>query len=55
LHEQWDTLDEDFRWHIAIVPRLHPVETIEVATGCHVNGVWPETAADYLRSLADDL
>jgi len=34
---------------------LRPVETLELATGCHVNGVWPETAADYLRSLADDL
>ncbi len=21
----------------------------EVATGCHVNGVWPEVAADFLR------
>ena len=48
------TLDEDFRWHIAIVPHLQPVGTLEFATGCHVNGVWPEVAADYLRSIADD-
>ena len=49
------TLDEDFRWHIAIVPHLQPTGTLERATGCHVNGVWPETAADYLRSIADDV
>ena len=49
-----ETLDEDFRWHIAIVPRLQPIGTLDIATGCHVNGVWPEAAADYLRSIADD-
>lgn len=53
-HDESDPVDAEFRWHIAIVPRLRPVETIELATGCHVNGVWPETAADYLRSLSDE-
>ena len=53
-HGQRETLDEDFRWHIAIVPHLHPIGTLELATGCHVNGVWPEVAADYLRAIADD-
>jgi UDPglucose--hexose-1-phosphate uridylyltransferase len=46
---EWKTLDEDFRWHIAIVPRLRPIGGFELATGCHVNGVWPEVAADFLR------
>lgn len=45
----WDTLDEDFRWHVTITPRLHTPGVIESATGCHVNGVWPEVAADVLR------
>lgn len=49
-----DTVGEDFRWHIAIVPGLRPVESIEIATGCHVNGVWPEVAAEFLRSLGDE-
>lgn len=48
LHE-WQTLDEAFRWHIDIVPRLRPVSGFETATGCHVNAVWPEVAADFLR------
>ena len=49
LTHEWTTLDEDFRWHIAIIPRLHPVGGFEMATGCHVNGVWPEVAAEFLR------
>jgi UDPglucose--hexose-1-phosphate uridylyltransferase len=48
LHE-WPDIEECFRWHIAIVPRLRPVSGFETSTGCHVNGVWPEVAADYLR------
>ena len=50
LANEWTTLDEDFRWHISIVPRLHPTGGFEMATGCHVNGVWPEAAAEFLRS-----
>ena len=49
-HEQWKTLDLDFRWHIEILPRLHHVGGIELATGCWVNSVWPEVAADELRT-----
>jgi hypothetical protein len=28
---------------------LRPIGGFELATGCHVNGVWPEVAADFLR------
>ena len=49
-HEQWKTLDLDFRWHIEILPRLQHVGGIELATGCWVNSVWPEVAADELRN-----
>jgi galactose-1-phosphate uridylyltransferase len=41
----------DFRWHIEILPRLHHLGGLELATACWVNSVWPETAADYLRGL----
>ncbi len=51
--EDWASLDEDFRWHITITPVLHPPDALPAATGCHVNGIWPEVAADYLRSLPD--
>jgi UDPglucose--hexose-1-phosphate uridylyltransferase len=43
------TIEQDYRWHATIAPRLHPPGAIDAATGCHVNGVWPEVAADFLR------
>ena len=49
--DRWTTLDHDFRWHVEIVPRLHHIGGIELGTGCAVNSIWPEVAADYLRSL----
>lgn len=51
--EDWGSLDDDFRWHITITPVLRPADALPSATGCHVNGIWPEVAADYLRSLPD--
>ena len=47
--DRWVTLDRDFRWHIEILPRLQHIGGVELATGCWVNSVWPEIAADYLR------
>lgn len=49
--DHWATIEHDFRWHIEILPRLHHLGGLELATGCWVNSVWPETAADYLRDL----
>ena len=48
--DHWTTIESDFRWHIEILPRLYHLGGIELGTGCHVNSVWPETAAEYLRS-----
>ena len=50
-HDHWTTIEHDFRWHLEILPRLHHLGGFELATGCWVNSVWPETAADYLRNL----
>jgi UDPglucose--hexose-1-phosphate uridylyltransferase len=48
-HDAWNTIEQDFRWHVEILPRSQALGGIELATGCWVNGVWPEVAADYLR------
>ena len=53
LAEESESLDEGFRWHITITPVLRPADALAAATGCHVNGIWPEIAADHLRSLPD--
>lgn len=49
--DHWTTIERDFRWHIEIVPRLQPIGGIELGTGCWVNSVWPEAAAEYLREV----
>ncbi len=49
--DQWATIEDDFRWHIEILPRLYFRGGVELATGCWLNTVWPETAADFLRSV----
>jgi UDPglucose--hexose-1-phosphate uridylyltransferase len=48
---KWTTIADDFCWHLSILPRLHPPGALETATGCYVNGVWPETVASHLRAL----
>jgi len=50
-HDHWTTIERDFRWHIEIVPRLQHFGGFELGTGCWVNSVWPETAAEYLRGV----
>ncbi|SRR5581483_925206 len=49
--DHWNTLEADFRWHIEIVPRLFFTTGFEIGTGCCLNTVWPETAAEYLRKI----
>lgn len=43
------TLEQDFHWHIEIIPRLFTIAGFEWGTGCYINPAPPETAAAYLR------
>jgi UDPglucose--hexose-1-phosphate uridylyltransferase len=52
--DHWGSIDRDFRWHIELLPRLYPNSPLELATGSWVNGVWPEVAAECLRSAGQD-
>jgi UDPglucose--hexose-1-phosphate uridylyltransferase len=47
--DHWNTIDTDFRWHIEILPLLSPRDSFDLATGCHLNTVMPEIAAECLR------
>ncbi len=49
----WETIDEDFRWHIEILPRLTGIAGFEFGTGFHINSVFPEEAAGTLREALD--
>jgi UDPglucose--hexose-1-phosphate uridylyltransferase len=48
--DHWNSIDQDFRWHIEILPRLYPANPLETATASWVNSVWPEEASEYLRA-----
>jgi UDPglucose--hexose-1-phosphate uridylyltransferase len=48
----WDTIDQDFRWHIEILPRLTRTAGFEWGTGFYINPMPPEESAAFLRSVA---
>ena len=45
----WHTINEDFHWHLEIMPRLTKVAGFEWGTGFYINPTSPEDAAKYLR------
>ncbi|MHB8767051.1 MAG: galactose-1-phosphate uridylyltransferase, partial [Deferrisomatales bacterium] len=45
----WDSLAQDWHWHLEIAPRLTRIAGFEWSTGIHINPVAPEEAARYLR------
>ena len=50
-HGYWTTIDQDFRWHVEILPRLTLIAGFEVGTGFYINPTSPEEAAKYLREI----
>jgi UDPglucose--hexose-1-phosphate uridylyltransferase len=49
--EYWTTLEQDYRWHIEVTPRLTQIAGFEVGTGFHANPVTPEDAAQFLKGV----
>lgn len=47
----WQTVNEDFHWHIEIMPRIRPFTGFAIGAGFHINPVLPEDAARYLRGI----
>jgi len=45
----WSTIDDDYHWHIEIIPRLTQVAGFEWGTGFYICPSLPEEAAKYLR------
>jgi UDPglucose--hexose-1-phosphate uridylyltransferase len=45
----WHTLEDDFHWHLEIMPRLTRVAGFERGSGFYINPTPPELAAQYLR------
>jgi UDPglucose--hexose-1-phosphate uridylyltransferase len=47
----WDSIENDFHWHIELIPRLTKVAGFEWGTGYYINSTPPEDAARYLRDV----
>jgi UDPglucose--hexose-1-phosphate uridylyltransferase len=52
--ELWGTIEQDFHWHIEIIPRLTRIAGFEWGTGFYINPVTPENAARFLRDETVD-
>jgi UDPglucose--hexose-1-phosphate uridylyltransferase len=48
----WTTLEEDFHWHLEILPQLWPIAGFEWASGFFYNPTPPEAAARRLAELS---
>lgn len=47
----WSTIQQDYHWHIEIIPRLTRVAGFEWGTGFYINPTPPEEAAKFLREV----
>lgn len=47
----WKTIEEDYHWHIEIMPRLTRVAGFEWGTGFYICPLLPENAAGFLREV----
>ena len=45
----WETIENDYHWHIEIMPRLTHVAGFEWGSGFYINSVPPEKACTYLK------
>jgi len=45
----WKTIEEDYHWHLELIPRLTRVAGFEWGSGFYINPTPPEEAARYLR------
>ena len=49
--EPWKTLNEDYHWHLEIMPRFTRIDGFEWGTGLYINATTPEEAAANLRKV----
>ena len=47
----WDTIEQDFHWHIEIMPRLTQVAGFEWGSGFYINSMPPEAACRALKGV----
>jgi UDPglucose--hexose-1-phosphate uridylyltransferase len=47
----WTTIEEDYHWHIELMPRLTRIAGFEWGSGFYINPTPPEVAAGILRDM----
>jgi UDPglucose--hexose-1-phosphate uridylyltransferase len=47
----WSTIEEDYHWHIELMPRLTRIAGFEWGSGFYINPTPPEVAAETLREV----
>lgn len=47
----WHTIEEDYHWHIEVMPRITQVAGFEWGSGFYINPTPPEEAAKYLHEI----
>ncbi len=53
--DYWGTIAYDYHWHLEIFPRLTKMAGFEWGTGCYINPVSPEDAAQHLSTNSQSL
>ena len=48
---KWRTIEEDYHWHIEVMPRLTKVAGFEKGTGFYICSIPPETTAAFLKEV----
>lgn len=48
---KWKTLNEDYHWHIEVMPRLTRVAGFEKGSGFYISSIPPESTAEFLREV----
>ena len=51
LKTKWKTIEEDYHWHIEVMPRLTRVAGFEKGTGFYICSVPPENMTEFLRGV----
>lgn len=49
--DHWQTLNEDFHWHVEIIPRLDGAAGFEWSSGFYILNTSPEECAKYLKEV----
>jgi len=49
--KEWGTINDDFHWHIEIIPRLTNMAGFEWGSGFFINPSIPEDSAEFLKNV----